>query len=333
MRSMKPKEIATRVNRILALTCLVGVGFSALAQDFPTRPIRWVLGSLAGSGPDTSVRLMQEQISSILGKPVIVDNRSGASGALAISEVRRAPPDGHTLLGVDAGHWAISPALRSEPPNDFLRDFAPVALVYSTPLYIVVPEPLGVKDLRQLIALIRSKPGAQQYGSGGTGSANHLMFESFRASLGLEILHVPYKGSVEFIPALLRGDIITAMPGLPSILPHAKSGQIRILAGSGRTRSRLAPDIPAIAEAGGPPDYDLTARFAVVALAGTPKSAIDKIAQAISKVQAIPEIAARALTLGYELTPAGPESLTEIMRDEIRIYGSAVKAAGIAAGR
>ena len=302
-----------------------GCAGTALAQEFPSKPIRWVMPFLAGTGPDTSVRLIQEQVSALLGKPIVVDNRGGAGGALAINEVRRQPADGHVLLGVDAGHYAITPAMRA--------DLTPVAQVYATPLYIVVPESVGVKDLRQLIALIRAKPGALQYGSNGTGASNHLMFEAFRSGMGLEILHVPYKGSVEFIPALLRGDVTTAMPGLPSILPYAKNGQVRILAGSSKARSRLAPDIPSIAEAGGPPDYNLTARFSALAPAGTPRAAIDRIAQAIAKVQAIPEVAARALTLGYELIPAGPDALGEIMREEIRVYGAAVKAAGIAAGK
>ncbi len=310
-----------------------GCAGTALAQEFPSKPIRWVMPFLAGTGPDTSVRLIQEQVSALLGKPIVVDNRGGAGGALAINEVRRQPADGHVLLGVDAGHYAITPAMRADLDYSFARDFTPVAQVYATPLYIVVPESVGVKDLRQLIALIRAKPGALQYGSNGTGASNHLMFEAFRSGMGLEILHVPYKGSVEFIPALLRGDVTTAMPGLPSILPYAKNGQVRILAGSSKARSRLAPDIPSIAEAGGPPDYNLTARFSALAPAGTPRAAIDRIAQAIAKVQAIPEVAARALTLGYELIPAGPDALGEIMREEIRVYGAAVKAAGIAAGK
>lgn len=306
---------------------------AAQAQEFPTKPVRWIMPFLAGSVPDNSVRLLQEQISSTLGKPIVIDNRPGGAGVPAASEMLRSAPDGHTLLGLDAGHYAILPAMRSDLPYNVLRDFVPVALIFSTPQFVVVRDSLGVRDLRELIALIRSKPGALQHGSNGTGSVNHLRFENFKAPLGLEVLHVPYKGSVEFIPALLRGDISMAMIGLTSVHSLVKSGQLKLLASSGRTRFRLTSDIPTIAEAGGPPDFDLTARFVVVTLSGTPAPVIEKISTAVLKAQSIPEVAARALAAGYELTPAGPQRLAEIMSDDIKAYRAAVRNAGIAETR
>ncbi len=305
----------------------------AQGQQFPTKPIRWIIPLPAGTLPDGIARLLLEEMGSVLGGRVLIDNRSGASGIPAIAELLRAPPDGHTLLGVDASHWAILPAIRSDLTYDVMRDFAPVALVYSTPQFIVVREQLGVRDLRELIALIRAKPGALQYGSVGTGSISHLSFESFKAPLGLAVLHIPYKGSTETIPALLRGDVSITMIGLPAVLPFAKTGQVRVLASSGGTRFKAAPDIPTIAEAGGPSDFNMIARFAMVALAGTPRSLIDKISAAAGKAASNPKVAAHSLAANMEMTPSGPERLLDIFREDIRVFGAAAKAAGIAEGK
>ena len=323
-----PKGKAGVTALVLAML-LTGAISKALAQDFPSKPMRWVLPYPPGAAPDTAARILIEPMALSLGKPVIVDNRSGGTGALAISELLRAPADGYTLLGVDNAHWGILPATRSDLSYNFTRDFMPVALIYTTPQFIVVRESLGVKNLREFIALVRSKPGVFQYGSTGTGSVSHLTFESFKASLGLNILHVPYKGGPEIVLGLLRGDVSMTAIGLITVLPHVKNHQLRLLASSGQTRFKLAPDVPTISEAGGPPNFDLSARFAMVALTGTPSSAIERVAAAMRQAQSIPDVDERALKAGVELTPAGPERLASIIAEDAKVYARVAKLVGL----
>jgi tripartite-type tricarboxylate transporter receptor subunit TctC len=308
-----------------ALAC---AGITA-AQDFPARPVRMVVPYAAGGLPDTMTRLAAVKITEILGQQVVVDNRPGAGGIGACELVARSTPDGYTLLIADVAQTAINPALYAKLPYDTLRDFAPVSLMGTSGQFLTANASVPANSLKELIALVKAKPGQFRYGSGGIGSVHHLSMEALKTPLGLDIVHVPYKGNGVAIPAMIGGEVALVFSALPAIEAHIKTGRVKLLAINTLKRSPQAPNVPTVGEVTGIKDYDYPPAIGVLAPANAPKAVVNKLAAAIAKAVHHPDVAGRYVTLGIEPVGNTPAQYLAQTRVDIAKYARAVKAAGV----
>ena len=329
MNNMKRSSLFSRLGAALAVMAFCAAGN---AQDYPNRPVKIIVSSAPGGQPDIAVRVLAQQFSSQLGQPFLVENIPGANGVAALNALLKMPPDGYTLFYGYAGTWAINTALNPKLPYDPQKDFAPIGLFgYSTGLFLVVAESLPAGTLQELVALVKSKPGVFSYASSGFGSIHHLIMEDFKASLGLNIIHVPYKGSSQAVPALAGGQVSMALASLAVVSSYVRDGRVRILGISEKKRSSMAPNVPPMAEAG-IPGFDHPAGLGLLARAGTARAVIDKLSAALAKSVAMPEVVARFATIGLEpaadTTPAG---LAERIREDQRKYARVVKSIGATA--
>ena len=307
---------------------VAGIG-AASAQDFPVRPVRMVVPYAAGGLPDTMTRLAAVKIIEILKQQVVVDNRPGAGGIGACELVANATPDGYTLLIADVAQTAINPALYAKLPYDTLRDFAPVSLMGTSAQFLTANASVPANSLKELIALVKAKPGQIRYGSGGIGSVHHLSMEALKTPLGLDIIHVPYKGNGVAIPAMIGGEVALVFSALPAIEGHLKTGRVKLLAVNTQKRSPQAPNVPTVGEVTGIKDYDYPPAIGVLAPAKTPKAVINKLAAAIAKAVHHPDVAGRYITLGIEPVGNTPEQYLAQTRVDIAKYAKAVKASGV----
>jgi len=254
-------------------------------EAYPTKPIRWVVPYAAGGLPDTIARVVAQKVSEQLGQQVTIENRGGAGGIPGTEQVARAAPDGYTFLVADVGQVAINPHLYAKLPYDPAKDLTPVGLIGTANLFLVANQAVPVKDFAELVALARAKPGVLNYGSSGVGSIHHLSMESLKAALGLNIVHIPYKGTGQSIPALVAGDVALAYSAMPSIAAHVKAGRVKVLAVSTAKRSPTAPDVPTVAELG-VPGYDFAPEIGLLAPAGTPPA--PDVAQRFAQLDIVP---------------------------------------------
>ncbi len=299
---------------------------TAHAQDYPNRPVRLIVPYTPGGQPDNIARTLAGPISAALGQSLLIENRPGAGGLPGVQEAMRAAPDGYTLLSADAAQWAILPALRPGV-YDFEKSFAPISLIYTSALYIQVRSSVAAKTIQELIALAKSKPGSLSYGSAGNGTVHHLFMESFKSALGLDIVHVPYKGSGQMVQALLAGDIQIGITATASTGPHLKTGAIRLLATTTKDRSRLTPDIISQGELGFP-EHNFAGESAYFAPTGTPRPIIDKLSGILAKAVVVPDVVQRAETFGVEMLHRNPEQTLQIMRADVARFVKAVKISG-----
>lgn len=318
---------------LFSLLCLAALGAghaqaqSSAAQGFPSKPIRFVVPYPPGGLSDTVARLIGQQLSAGLGQQVVVDNRPGSSGIAATELVARSAPDGHMLLFVDPQNMAINPAVYSKLPYDPQKDFAPITLAAYSPLFLVVHSSVPANTFAEFVALARARPGELNYGSGGPGSIHHLTSESLNAALGLNIVHVPYKGAAQAVPALIGGQVSVVIASLPALAPHVKSGRARILAVSTGTRSRLAPEVPTIAELG-VPGFDFVGQIGIVAPAATPREIVARLNAEIVKALRQPEMVEKMAGLGIEPVGNSPQEFAEKIRSDIDRFARAVKISG-----
>jgi tripartite-type tricarboxylate transporter receptor subunit TctC len=305
---------------------LLALASQCAAQGFPSRPIRFVVPFGTGGSPDVIARVIGKKLGENLGQQVVVDNRPGASGIIAAELVARAAPDGHTLFVCSIHHLAINPALFAKLPYDPIRDFAPVTLAVTTPLFLTASAALPVGSVMELVGYAKSNPGLP-FGSSGNGSQHHLGMELFKLMTGVDMTHIPYKGVAQSVPAILSGDIALMLVALPSVLPHVKTGKVRLLAVAEAKRSPLMPDVPTIAEAG-VPGYEISPEIGFVAPSGTPKDVIAKLNREIVKVLTTPEIVQQLVPLGIEPVGSTPEHYAETIRRNREKYGKLVKLSG-----
>ena len=303
----------------------------AAAQPYPDRPIRLVIPYPAGAGIDIVARMIAPKVSEGLGQPVVIENRAGAGAIIGVEAVAKATPDGYTLGMADAGPLAINPAIYAQLPYDPVRDLAPVVLVSTLPTILIAHPSLNVTTIGELVALARQKPGTINFASGGTGTANHLAMELFKAQAGIDIVHVPYKGTAPALTGVLSGNPPIMFSNLLSAGPLIKSGKVRALAIASGQRTMALPDLPTIAEAG-VPGYQFQGWFGIVAPAATPAPVLDRLNREFRRVLEQPEIRQRLLTEGgMEAGGGSPEAFGTLWRNEIGVWGKVVKERGIKA--
>ena len=302
------------------------VSLEVCGQGWPSRPIRMVVPLSPGGFADVPGRILAARLSSLLGYNVFVENRPGAGGTIGADFVAKSAPDGYTLLFTGTPH-VISAWVYKKLPYDPLKDFEPVALVASGPYVLVVNPQLPVHSIRELIAAAKARPGKIDYASSGNGSAQHLVSALFASMAGIELNHVPYKGSGPAMQDLLGGQVKVSFAGIPNVLPHVKAGRLRALAVSTPQRSPDLPDVPTAAEAG-VPGYQATLWLNLAAPAGTPGEIVQRLYAETAKALQDAELQQSFRAAGVEASPMSPQELAGFMRAEYEKWGKVVRATG-----
>jgi len=299
----------------------------AQAQGYPNKPIRLICPFPPGGAVDIASRAIAAELSKNLGQPVTVDNRPGAGGNIGGAEAARSAPDGYTLFMTTSGIQAINPALYSKMPFDPNKDLMPVVGLVSLNNVLVLHPSVKANSVAEVIAMAKAQPGAVNYASSGSGTSIHMSGEMFKHLTGVNMVHIPYKGSAPALNDLLGGQVMMMFDNIPSALPHIKSGRLRALATTGSKRDPLLPELPTLAEAG-VPGYESGVWFGLAVAAGTPKEIIAKLnAEAVKGTKA-PEFVKRMTELGYNIMGTSPETMSEMLRAETNRWGPIVKASG-----
>ncbi|MBL0422427.1 tripartite tricarboxylate transporter substrate binding protein [Ramlibacter sp. AW1] len=314
----------------LAIACslLAGVSY-AVAQEYPVKPVKIIVGYVPGGGPDMVARGLATRLSEILGQPFVVENKPGAGAVLATAHLAKLPADGYNLLLGETGQLVIAPHIQKALPYDTLKDLAPIARVTSDPMLLVANAKAGIGTLPDLIRSAKAKPGAINYGSSGVGTIHHIVMEVFKADAGLNMTHVPYKGSGQSLPAVLAGDVPVAFTTLTAAGPHLRSGTLVPLATTSARRLADLPEVPAIGEF--VKGYEYASEVGILAPAGVPPNVVDKLASAIKKAVDSPEFIAQFKNTSISVTYGGPSEYAENLRASLKKYERAVKLANIKA--
>ncbi len=316
-----------RTIALAAFTVFVAGGV-ATADTWPSRPIRIVAPSTPGDAPDVIARLLAERLSGALGTQVIVENHPGAGGVVGSDIVAKAPADGYTLIIGNAGSHGINAAVYAKLPYDIQRDFVAVSEVAVSPNILVVNPQIPATNLQQFIAYAKARPGQLSYASGGNGSSAHMSMELFKSMAGVDLVHIPYKGSSPALTDVASGQVAAMFVNLPPALPLVKAGKLRPLAVTTRTRSPLLPDVPTVQESG-LPNYETVAWFGILAPAATPKEIVVRLSTEIAKIVRTPEMRERLLSLGAEPVGGTPEEFSIIIGRDIAKWTPLAKSVGI----
>ncbi|OGA48613.1 MAG: LacI family transcriptional regulator [Betaproteobacteria bacterium RIFCSPLOWO2_12_FULL_62_58] len=301
---------------------------SAAAQSYPNKPVRMMVPFPAGGGSDTMGRIVGTRLSERLGQQIVVENRPGAAGSIGADIVARAPADGYTILLGSTSELVQYPNVNPKIPYDPVRDFAPISLVGTIPLVLVVHPSLPVKNVKDLVALAKARPGEINFGSAGQGATTHLAVELFILLTGVKMTHVPYKGSPQAVADLVSGDVQLGIPTMPAALPFIRSGRVKVLAVSSAKRASNLPDIPSLDEAG-VKGYDATLWTGMLAPAGTPKEIINRLHAEIAKVLALKEVNDALDKQGAEAQGSTPEQFAAFIKTEHAKWAKVVKTAGV----
>jgi tripartite-type tricarboxylate transporter receptor subunit TctC len=315
------------ISRYTAAIALAICTLPAHAQTFPAKPVRLVVPFAAGGSTDIIARTLGQKLNELWGQPVVVDNRAGGSTVIGTDIVAKAPPDGHTLL-VTPAPFTIVPSLSAKLPYDPQKDFEPVTLINTTPLVVVVHPGVPAKSIRELIALAKSKPGALNYGSSGSGGSNHLAGELFNAMAGVKMVHVPYKGNAPALTDLVGGHVDLVFNGLTSALPLIKSGKLRPLGVTSLKRASALPQTPTLDEQG-LKGFQAVAWNGLTAPARTPREIISKLNTDVLKVIRSPELAERLKAEGSDPVGSTVEDYAAFLRDEIAKWRKVIQLANI----
>ncbi|HLS55632.1 MAG TPA: tripartite tricarboxylate transporter substrate binding protein [Zeimonas sp.] len=299
----------------------------AFAQQWPSKPIRFVVPFPAGGTTDILGRLVAAELNKAWGAQTVVENRGGAGGNIGAEAVARSAPDGHTMLVCTVGTHGINKSLYSRLPFDPVKDFTPVTLLALVPNVIVVHPSVKAGTVKELIALLKANPGRLDYASSGNGTSIHLSAELFKSMTGTFMTHIPYRGSAPAIADLLAGQVQLMFDNLPSAMPQIKAGKLRALAVTSAKRAAALPDVPTVAEAG-VPGYEASSWFGLVAPAGTPKEIAEKTQQAIAHAWATPEVREKLLGQGAEPVANTPAEFAKYIDAEIAKWAKVVKASG-----
>ena len=311
----------------LAGTLALAAPLPAGAQTYPDRSVTVVVGASPGGSTDVSARLLADPLSKALGKPVVVENKAGASGNIAASQVARAKPDGHTLLMQYSGYHVGNPYLFSKLPWE-QKDFRPVAVVTFSPHIFAVHSSVKANNLKELAELARASPGEYKYGTAGNGSIQHLSTELFAQMTGTKLVHVPYKGAAPAVTDLLGGRIEIVNTTPPSLISHIRAGKLKPLAYTSDKRHPLLNDIPTSAEAG-LPGYEVASWFGILAPAGTPPAVIERLSSEIRKIVEGDEFKRKVEEQGGLAVYKGPDDFSVLIEQEFDYWGKVIKTAGI----
>src|SRR5262245_18745720 len=318
------------ISVLLACAALVAFAQTAPAQDYPSRPVTLVVPYPAGGGLDVLARQLGQKLADRLGKPVVIENRTGAGTVIGAASVAKAAPDGYTIMLGTSTPFAITATLNKSLPYDPAKDFAPIALTSNAPFLLLVHPAQPVQSVADLVALAKSKPGQLSYGSAGPGSPQHLSFELLKSMTGIDVLHVPYRGDAPALIDLVAGHIPTQFGQPTPVLPLLREGKVRALAVSSTRRLGPLPDIPTVAEAG-VPGFDFVSWQMVVAPAGTPNPILERLHAELKNILATPEMKKEFADTGrIEVDSPPVDELPASVKSEIVRLGKVVEAAGIA---
>jgi tripartite-type tricarboxylate transporter receptor subunit TctC len=313
--------------KIFTALLAAAVSFPALAQDWsPTKQVR-IIVPIVGSTNDVLARLIAPDLSKAIGQPVIVENKGGGGGNIGADFVAKSDPDGHTLLIGFNGPIAINQSLFKTMTYDPVKDLAPITLVVTTPQFFVVPPSVPVKNVAEFVARARAEPGRMSYGSVSIGSASHLTMEMLKTAANVDIVHIPYKGSAPAVTDILGGNVQTAffVPG--NVLQYVKSGQIRLIASTGKKRFATTPNIPTMIESGFA-DFEAVAWIGFLTTGGTPRPIIDRFNREIVKILNTPDVRDKLLAVEFEMVAGTPDQFGEWIRTEIQRWGKVIKQTG-----
>jgi tripartite-type tricarboxylate transporter receptor subunit TctC len=314
----------------VALGTLAVAPIASHAQTYPTKPIRLIVPFPPGGGVDFIGRIVGQKLTERLGQQVQIDNRAGANGIVGLEAVKSAPPDGYTIGAASAGPLAVNPFIYAKLPHDTIRDFTHIANMVNFPLLLVAHPSLPVKNVKELVALARARPGQVSYSSPGSGNSAHLAAELFNSMAKTKILHVPYKGTAPAVVAVLSGEAQLTFSSIPSILPHVRSGRVRALGIGNAERIATLPDVPTISEAG-LPGFEAYAWGGMIGPAHMPAPVVARLNKEINEVLRQKDVVDRMLAEGTVPTPSSPEEFTAYIRAELKKWGDVVKMAGIRA--
>lgn len=305
------------------------VPLTAPAQQYPSKPVRLVAPFAPGGPTDLLARLIGQKLGERIGQPVVVENRPGAGGSVGAAYVAKAEPDGYTLVLVSSS-FSVNATLYPDLPYDTLKDFAPITLLASAPFLLVVNARVPARSLRELIALARSKPGSLNYGSGGAGSGPHIVGELFKSAAGLDIVHVPYKGTGPLKSALIAGDVQLAFGNIFAVYPAVQSGQLRAIAVTGAKRSPALPDVPTMDESG-LPGFQADGVHGLLAPAGTPAAIIERLNRECVAVLRSPEVTRQLASEGAEPVGDTPQEYAAYLKKDVEKWGRLIRERGIQA--
>ncbi len=313
--------------RALALVPLsLALAGTVHAQAWPAKPVRIIVGYAAGGATDTVARLVAQKLSEATGQQFFVENKPGAGGNVGAALAASSPPDGTTFILVAPAH-AINATLYSKLAFDPVRDFTPVVHVASVTNLMVVHPSVPANSVAELVALAKAKPGALSYASAGSGASSHLAAEIFKSKAGVNIVHVPYKGTGQSVVDLLAGQVQLTLDSMPALLPHVKAGRLRALAVGSTTRSAALPDVPTMQEAG-IPGFEVTVWLGLLGPAGTPPEIVGRLNAEVNKILALPDVRERLAGIGADPIGGTPQQFGALVQSEIAKYAEVIKATG-----
>ena len=311
-----------------ALQCaLASAVLAQPAPQFPVRAVTLIVPYSPGGLPDTVARVVGQKLGEKWGQPVVVENRPGGNGVVAAQALAAKPADGYTLLVTDATMFAVNPHMYAKLPYDPVRDFTPISLTARAPLFLAVHPSMGVASLEEFVRKAKAEPGKLSYGSSGIGSIHHLTFESLKAGLGLDVLHVPFKGTGQSIPALVSGQVAAVWSAMPSIAGFAKEGKLKLIAVNSGKRSGLAPDLATVSESH-LPGFDFAPTIGFSGPAGVPPALAAKIGADVAEVVRDPALAARLAATGIDPVGGGPQEYAAQLAADRARFERAVRVAG-----
>lgn len=309
------------------LTAVPASGQAPAGATYPNKPVRFVVPYAPGGLPDTVARIVAQRLSDRLGQSVVVDNRPGANGGVAAGVLTSAPADGYQLLLTDGSMFSINPLIYAKLGYDPKKDFVPVSLVARAPLFLAVHPKVPVATMPEWVAYVKGKPGELNYGSSGIGSTHHLTMESLKAALGLDIKHIPFRGTGQSVPALVGGQVEMLFSAYPSLGGFVKDGRVKLIATNGAQRSPQAPDVVAIAET--VPGFDFAPIVGILAPAGTPDAIVQRIAAEVAVIVKLPDAQAAFAAAGIEPVGGGPDEYGRAIAAENERMAKAVAAASL----
>jgi len=326
---MSPTSKLIALAGMAVVALMPAAAAHAQSDTYPSRPIKLILPFPPGGGADLTARTLAQKMGDSMGQAIVVENKPGANGALGVDLVAKAPPDGYTLLVTDRGSLSVNPHLYAKLAYDPLKDFAYIGIATDGPYVLVVNPSLNVKTLAELTALAKAKPGTINYASFGIGSMPQMNLEALNRSLGIDLVHVPYKGAGPASQAVVAGEVGVTISSVPAVQGFIKDGRLRALAVGSDKRFAVLPDVPTMTEAGGSADVLVPTYFALAAPAGTPPAIVAKLNAEMRKALADPAVAERFVAAGLVPNGSSPEAMTALVKSDVARFGALVKAIGI----